>query len=140
MKEITLLATLENLAPVQEFIESELKTYDCPMKAAMQISVAVEEIYVNIARYAYQPEEGEVTVRCSVGGNPLRFIVQFLDRGTPFNPLAQSDVDTTLSAQEREIGGLGILMVKRSMDDVQYQYKDGYNILTIKKQISKINV
>lgn len=135
MKEITIDATLENLATVQEFVEEELKTYDCPVKAVMQISVAVEEIYVNIAHYAYHPNVGKATVRCAVGGEPLQVTIQFLDNGKSFDPLAKPDADTALSVEEREIGGLGIFMVKKSMDDVQYQYKDGCNILTLKKWI-----
>lgn len=135
MKEITVAATLENLARVQEFIEVELENCGCPMKAMMQISVAVEEIYVNIAHYAYHPSVGDATVRCAVGGEPLQVTIQFLDSGKPFDPLKKPDADITLSAEEREIGGLGILMVKKNMDDVQYQYKDGCNILTLKKQL-----
>lgn len=139
MKEITLAATLENLVPVQEFIEGELEACGCPMKLLMQISIAVEEIYVNIAHYAYHPTVGNATVRCAVEGDPLQVTIQFLDNGKPFDPLAKPDADTTLSAEEREIGGLGILMVKKSMDDVQYQYEDGRNILTLKKQIDCIS-
>ena len=135
MKEITVAATLDNLARVQEFIEAELEGCGCPMRAMMQISVAVEEIYVNIAHYAYHPSVGEATVRCAVGGEPLQVTIQFLDSGKPFDPLKKPDADITLSAEEREIGGLGILMVKKSMDDVQYQYKGGCNILTLKKQL-----
>ena len=136
MKEITLPATLENLASVQSFIEEELEAADCPVKAMMQISIAVEEIYVNIARYAYNPEVGEATVRCAVGDDPLQVTIQFLDSGRPFDPLAKPDTDTSLSAEERDIGGLGILMVKKSMDDVQYRYEDGCNILTLKKHLT----
>ena len=135
MKEITVAATLDNLARVQEFIEAELEGCGCPMRAMMQIAVAVEEIYVNIAHYAYHPSVGEATVRCAVGGEPLQVTIQFLDSGKPFDPLKKPDGDITLSAEEREIGGLGILMVKKSMDDVQYQYKGGCNILTLKKQL-----
>lgn len=135
MKEITVAATLDNLARVQEFIEAELEGCGCPMRAMMQIAVAVEEIYVNIAHYAYHPSVGEATVRCAVGGKPLQVTIQFLDSGKPFDPLKKPDADITLSAEEREIGGLGILMVKKSMDDVQYQYKGGCNILTLKKQL-----
>lgn len=136
MKEITLPATLENLSLVQAFIEGELEAADCPMKAMMQISIAVEEIYVNIAHYAYDPRVGEATVRCAVGGDPLQVTIQFLDSGKPFDPLAKPDADVSLSAEERDIGGLGIFMVKKSMDDVQYQHKDGCNILTLKKHLS----
>ena len=135
MKELTVPATLEKLDAVQAFIERELEEKDCPMKAMIQISVAVEEIYVNIARYAYHPEIGAATVRIAVGGDPLQVTIQFLDSGKPFDPLAKEDADTTLSAEEREIGGLGILMVKKSMDDVAYEYKDGCNILTLKKHL-----
>lgn len=135
MNELTVPATLENMEQIQSFIESELEQNDCPMKAAVQISVAVEEIYVNIARYAYNPEIGEATVRCAVGGDPLQVTIQFLDHGKPFNPLAKEDADTTLSAEERDIGGLGILMVKKSMDQVDYEYKEGKNILTIHKKL-----
>ena len=133
---LTVPATLENLTFVQAFIEEELESCSCPMKAAMQISVAVEEIYVNIAHYAYHPTVGDATVRCAVGGTPLQVTIQFLDSGKPFDPLAKPDADITLSAEEREIGGLGILMVKKSMDDVQYEYKNGCNILTLKKHLS----
>ncbi len=135
MKELTVPATLEKLEAVQAFIEAELEANDCPMKVMMQISIAVEEIYVNIAHYAYHPEIGEATVRCQVGGNPLHVTIQFLDSGKPFDPLAKPDADTTLSAEERSIGGLGILMVKKSMDDVDYTYEDGKNILTIRKTL-----
>ena len=133
MKELTVPATLEQLDAVQAFVEGELEEHGCPMKVMLQVSVAVEEIYVNIAHYAYHPEIGQATVRCSVGGDPLQVTIQFLDSGRPFDPLAKPDADTTLSAEEREIGGLGILMVKKSMDDVAYEYRDGCNILTLKK-------
>ena len=135
MKELTVPATLEQLETVQAFIEGELEQHGCPMKTMLQVSVAVEEIYVNIARYAYHPELGEATIRCAVGGDPLQVTIQFLDSGKPFDPLAKPDADITLSAEERQIGGLGILMVKKTMDDVLYEYKDGCNILTLKKNI-----
>lgn len=135
MKAITVPATLEQLETVQAFIAEELETANCSMKAEMQIQIAVEEIYVNIAHYAYNPEAGEATVRCSVGGDPIQVMIQFLDHGKPFNPLDKEDADITLSAEERQIGGLGILMVKKSMDQVAYAYEDGKNILTIKKTL-----
>lgn len=135
MKELTVAATLENLEPVQGFIEKELEENDCPMKTIMQVSIAVEEIYVNIAHYAYHPEIGEATVRCAVGGDPLQVTIQFLDSGKPFDPLQKKDADTTLSAEARDIGGLGILMVKKSMDYVDYAFEDGKNILTIQKNL-----
>ena len=135
MKEMTLTATLENLAPVQEFIEGELSAHGCPAKTVIQISVAVEEIYVNIAHYAYAPQTGDVTVRCDVGGEPPCATIQFEDAGVPFDPLARPDADITLSAAERKIGGLGILMVKRTMDDVRYARVNDRNILTLQKRL-----
>lgn len=135
MKSITVDATLENLEEVQNFIELELEKSGCPVKARMQISMAAEEIYVNIAHYAYRPGIGKATISCSVEGDPLQVILEFLDNGHPFDPLSVSDADTTLSAGERKIGGLGILLVKKSMDQIFYSYKNGQNILTLKKTI-----
>lgn len=124
------------LEPVQNFIGEELERYNCPPKVKFQIDVAVEEIFINIAHYAYHPEQaGTATIRCCVGGDPLQVTIQFLDNGKPFNPLAKEDADITLSAEERSIGGLGILMVKKSMDAVDYAYENGSNVLTIKKSI-----
>ena len=100
--------------------------------------MALEEIFINIAHYAYHPgQAGTATIRCCVGGDPLQVTIQFLDNGKPFNPLAKEDTDITLSAEERGIGGLGILMVKKSMDAVDYAYENGSNVLTIKKSIQK---
>ena len=135
MKEITVPAALGELGRVTDFINEELEAQGCPLKAQMQIDIAVEEIYVNIAHYAYHPEVGEATVRCAVGGDPLQVEIQFLDSGTPYNPLAKEDPDTSLPAEERQIGGLGIYMVKKSMDHITYNYEDGKNVLTIKKNL-----
>ena len=133
MKDITVDATVDNLEVVQDFVREELEKQDCSMKIMMQIEIAVEEIYVNIVHYAYNPQVGKATVRCEVTENPMQVMIQFLDSGIPFDPLAKEDADITLSADERDIGGLGIFMVKQSMDEVNYEYKDGKNVLTIKK-------
>ena len=133
MKDITVDATVDNLEVVQDFVREELEKQDCSMKVMMQIEIAVEEIYVNIVHYAYNPSVGKATIRCEVTDNPMQVMIQFLDSGKPFDPLAKEDADITLSADEREIGGLGIFMVKQSMDEVNYEYKDGKNVLTIKK-------
>lgn len=128
----------DQLGPVQDFIAEELERCDCPPRVKFQIDVAVEEIFINIAHYAYHPgQAGTATIRCCVGGDPLQVTIQFLDNGKPFNPLAKEDTDITLSAEERGIGGLGILMVKKSMDAVDYAYENGSNVLTIKKSIQK---
>ena len=135
MKELTVPARTDNLDQVLDFIAEQLEEYDCPMKLIMQIQVAAEEIYVNIAHYAYHPEEGQATIRCSIGGDPLEVIITFLDHGRPYNPLENTDPDISLSADEREIGGLGIFMVKNIMDDISYRFENGNNILTINQKL-----
>lgn len=135
MKELTVEAKIENIEAVTDFVNEQLEALDCPMKAQMQIDIAIDELFGNIAHYAYNPEIGKATVRVEVIEDPLAVVITFIDNGVPYDPLAKADPDTTLSAEEREIGGLGIYMVKKSMDDITYEYKDGQNILTIKKKI-----
>ena len=133
--ELDIEATNENLQTVLDFVDKHLDAVDCPMKEKMQIDVAVEEIFVNIAHYAYHPGKGNATVRVEVNEEPLVVSITFIDNGIPYDPLAKEDPDITLSAEDREIGGLGIFMVKKTMDDVVYDYKDGKNILTLKKNL-----
>ena len=107
------------------------------MKAQIQISVAIDEVLNNIASYAYGGDTGQVTVRLEIAEEDRKSVhISFIDTGIPYNPLEREDPDITLSAEKREIGGLGIYMVKKSMDSVEYQYENGHNILTIKKDIS----
>ena len=135
MNELTITATVENIEAVTDFVNEQLEAIDCPMKAQMQIDIAIDELFGNIAHYAYNPEVGEATVRVEVIEDPLAVVITFIDRGVPYDPLAKADPDTTLSAEDREIGGLGIFMVKKSMDDMTYEYKDEQNILKIRKNI-----
>ena len=135
MKELTIEAKIENIEAVTDFVNEQLETLDCPMKARMQIDIAIDELFGNIAHYAYNPEIGKATVRVEVIEDSLAVTITFIDNGVPYDPLAKADPDTTLSAEEREIGGLGIYMVKKSMDDITYEYKDGQNILKIKKNL-----
>ncbi len=135
MKELVTDAKTENLDTVIAFVEEQLEGIDCPMKTTAQIDVAVEEIFVNIAHYAYAPGEGTATIQVTVTEEPPSVSITFIDSGTPYDPLAKPDPDVTLSVAERKIGGLGIFMVKKSMDDVAYEYKDGHNIFTIRKNI-----
>ena len=129
-------AKLDQLEPVQKFVLDQLNGYPYTERTRAQLDVAVEENFVNIAHYAYPSEQpGWALVRCQVEQDPLRVQVQFVDSGVPFNPLAKKDADITLSAEERNIGGLGILMVKRSMDAVEYAYSEGRNILTLTKHL-----
>lgn len=134
MKELTIDATIENIATVTTFIDEQLDHRDCPMKTKRQVHIAIDELFGNIAYYAYHPEKGIVTVRAEVTDNPLAVVITFIDNGTPYDPLAKADPDTTLSVEERDIGGLGIYMVKKTMDDISYEYRDGQNILRIKKK------
>ncbi len=135
MKELTIDATIDNVAAVTVFVDEQLEQLDCPMKTQMQVDIAIDELFGNIANYAYNPEIGAATVRVEVTENPLAVVITFIDNGVPYDPLAKSDPDITLPAEEREIGGLGIYMVKRTMDDVSYEYKNGQNILKIRKNI-----
>ncbi|MBQ7745793.1 MAG: ATP-binding protein [Ruminococcus sp.] len=135
MKELTVDAAVENIEVVTDFVNEELEKLDCPLKARRQIDIAIDELFGNIARYAYSPDVGKATVRFSVEENPLEVTITFIDNGVPFNPLEKSNPDTHLSAEERPIGGLGIFLVKKSMDMVEYEYKNGQNILKIKKNI-----
>ena len=135
MKELTVDAAVENIEVVTDFVNEELEKLDCPVKARRQIDVAIDELFGNIARYAYSPDVGKATVRFSVEEDPLEVTITFIDNGIPFNPLEKSNPDTHLSAEERPIGGLGIFLVKKSMDLVEYEYKNGQNILKIKKKI-----
>lgn len=135
MKQITIEAKKENLYKILDFIDEELDTAGCPGKAKVQIDIAAEELFVNIAGYAYENSSGEASVIIEVSENGEEVSITFIDSGIPYDPLKKADPDTTLSADEREIGGLGIFMVKKSMDDVDYEYKDGRNILKIKKSL-----
>ena len=133
--ELDLEATPENLSTVQAFIEQRLEGTTCSPKALMEIGIAVEEIFINIAHYAYAPEVGNATVRVEVSREPVAVTITFTDHGIPYDPLAKEDPDVTLSAEDRQIGGLGIFMTKKMMDTVEYEYKDGQNILKLKKNL-----
>ncbi len=135
MRELNIEALIENLDQVLAFVDEEIDKLDCSVKIRTQIDIAVEELFVNIAHYAYNPETGPATVRVEVEKDPPAISITFIDHGIPYDPLAKADPDITLSAEEREIGGLGIFMVKKSMDSIDYEYKDGQNILHIRKLI-----
>ena len=133
MKKITIEAKTENLPEVLAFIDGELEAAGCAMKTQMQIDIAVEEIFVNIANYAYAPGSGSAVIGIDVRDG--RAEITFADSGIPYDPLSKSDPDVTLSADDREIGGLGVFMVKKTMDELKYQYLDGQNRLTMFKTL-----
>ena len=135
MKELTLDAKLENIPAATDFINEQLEALDCSMKAQMQIDVAIDELFANISHYAYTPGTGEATVGFAFDESTRTAFITFRDQGVPFNPLEQEEPDVKASAQERKLGGLGIFMVKKTMDGMEYRYENGYNILTIRKKI-----
>ncbi len=135
MAKKTFLAADKCLNDVIEFLEEELSKAGASMKIVMQMDVCIEEVFVNVAHYAYKEAEGEVDFEIihNEADNTVTFV--FTDRGVPFDPLAKEDPDITLSAEEREIGGLGIFICKKSMNDIRYEYVDGKNVLTMVKSL-----
>lgn len=135
MTEITLEAAVTNIPAMIAFVDGELEKINCPMKAQMQIDIAVDEVFSNIAFYAYAPGTGDAKILFDYDEAAETVSIIFKDSGVPYNPLEKADPDVTLSAEERQIGGLGIFMVKNSMDEMLYEYRDGQNILTLRKRI-----
>ena len=134
-KKIVIEATLDNLGKVNDFVEDFLKEKECSPKVRMQLEVVVEEIFTNIANYAYGDDAGNVTIEGCLEDDAAKFRLKFMDHGVPYNPLKQPEPDITTGADERTVGGLGIFLVKKSVDDISYQHEDGQNILTIVKVI-----
>lgn len=126
-------ATTENWKIVMEAIEELLDKENCPSKTKFQILTAAEEVYVNIASYAYGDQTGDAEIEMSFDEASKIFTLSFSDSGVPYNPLEKEDADITLSAEERKIGGLGILMIKKLIDDVRYEYSGGKNHLVLIK-------
>ena len=134
-KEIAVDAEPANLPKVTDFINEQLEQMGCSMKKQMQIDVAVDEVFTNIASYAYTPEKGKAWVRIEKQENPAAAVLTFADTGVPYDPTGREEPDLTLSAEEREIGGLGIVLVRKMMDEISYEYRDGKNVLTLKKYL-----
>ncbi|MBQ2147722.1 MAG: ATP-binding protein [Firmicutes bacterium] len=135
MDNLIVTAEVKNLDAVTDFVLQRPEIAACPKNTQLQLRLAVEEAFVNIASYAYDPAIGPAEVRCEVLDDPLRVVIQFLDHGKPFDPLAREDADTSEEALMERIGGLGILLVKETMDEVSYSYEEGKNILTILKKL-----
>lgn len=135
VEELIVKADRNNLDEVQAFIDQKLEEVNCSMKTQTTIDIAIEEIFVNIASYAYGNSDGEATIQVVMNEDPLSIEITFIDSGAEYNPLAKPDPNTSLSLMERQKGGLGIFMVKKSMDDMTYEYKDGKNILKIVKNL-----
>ena len=128
-------AKIEALSDVLGFVDQTLESYECPMKVQTAICVAIEEVFVNVAHYAYGKGEGDMTLGIAFDPESRALTFRMTDKGVPFDPLKKPDPDITLSAEEREIGGLGIFITKKTMDAVTYAYENGENILTMIKKI-----
>ena len=131
----TFPAKVDALPDVLGFVEETLEGYECPMKIQMAVSVAMEEVFVNIAHYAYPESDGDMTLHIGFEEENRTIVFRMTDKGVPFDPLKKSDPDITLSAEEREIGGLGIFIAKKTMDSITYVYENGENVLTMSKTI-----
>lgn len=135
MKKLVVKAVAESIPTVTDFVDKILEEHSCDVKAKIQINIAIDEILANISQYAYETDDGEVSVSVQVVDAPKRAIITFVDSGVPYNPITREDPDTSLSAEERKIGGLGIFMVKKSMNDMAYEYANNCNVLKITKNI-----
>ena len=131
----TFPAKVDALSDVLGFVDQTLENYECPMKIQTAICVAIEEVFVNVAHYAYRDGEGDMTLGIGFDAETREITFRMTDKGTPFNPLEKPDPDITLSAEDREIGGLGIFITKKTMNTVTYAYENGENILTMIKKI-----
>ena len=135
MKEITIDALIENINTVTAFVDDLLDEIDCPMKSKIQIHIVIDEIFGNICHYAYKDSVGTVTVSVEFQNTPKTICLTFTDNGIPYNPLETEDPDITLSSEERNIGGLGIYLVKRNMDEIKYEYINKQNRLWMEKKL-----
>ena len=131
----TFPAKVDALNDVLGYVEQTLESFDCSMKIQMAICVAIEEVFVNVALYAYGGGRGDMCLGIGFDEESRTVTFRMTDKGVPFDPLKKPDPDITLSAEEREIGGLGIFITKKTMDTVSYGYENGENVLTMTKKI-----
>ena len=131
----TFSAKTQSLSEVLKFVEETLEDFECPMKTLTAICVAIEEVFVNVAHYAYPDGEGDMSLHIGFDAENRAITFRMTDKGIPFDPLKKPDPDITLSAEDREVGGLGIFIAKKTMDSLSYSYENGENVLTMIKKI-----
>ena len=136
----TFPAKTESLSEIIGFVEETLEGFECPIKTQTAICVAIEEVFVNVAHYAYPDGEGDMSLHIGFDDQSRAITFRMTDKGVPFDPLANPDPDITLSAEERDIGGLGIFITKKTMDTVAYTYENSKNILTMTKLLNKYDI
>jgi len=134
LKILNVKAKIENYEACAAFIEEQLEVAGFDSKSIIKIITACEEIIVNVMNYAYSDGEGDLEIAFVDDSDFIK--ITFIDGGKPFNPFEEPDIDVNLSVDERNIGGLGILMVKKLMDEVHYEYKNHQNVLTIVKKLA----
>ena len=133
MRELTIDAKVENLHHVTGLVEELLEELGCSMSFQLQFTVAVEEMFVNIASYAYGDKTGKAVIQLELTEDPKGICITFTDFGVAFDPLKRQEPDVTLPASKRAVGGLGIFMARKNTDQMDYRYEDGKNILTMVK-------
>lgn len=131
----TFPAKTEALSDVLGFVEQMLDSFECPIKIQVALCVAIEEVFVNVAHYAYGEGEGNMSLGIGFDEESRAITFRMTDKGIPFDPLKKPDPDISLSADKREIGGLGIFITKKTMDSLTYTYENDENILTMIKKI-----
>ncbi|MBR1395916.1 MAG: ATP-binding protein [Selenomonadaceae bacterium] len=135
-EELVIEAVIDNLDEVNLFVHKSIEQFEVSKRTLMQLDLVVEEIFVNIASYAYSPNTGSVKILLQTDMEHLYISLTFIDSGVPYNPLEQSDPNVNLSAEERDIGGLGIFLTKNLVDDISYQHINGQNVLKFTKRLN----
>ena len=135
-EELVIEAVIDNLDAVNSFIHKSIEQFEVSKRTLMQLDLVVEEIFVNVASYAYTPNTGLVKILIEAKEKPLTVSLTFIDSGVPYNPLEKSDPDINLSVDDRQIGGLGIFLTKNLVDDITYQFVDGQNVLQLTKSLN----
>ncbi len=133
MRELTTEAVTENLQSVMDFVNDSLSDKGCSAKTLYQMELVLEEIFINIASYAYEGDERPVVLSIDFEEEPLAAVVTFKDKGAPYNPLRRDDPNLALKLENREIGGLGIFLVKKNVDAIWYEHVNGENVLSFRK-------